>query len=481
MISNLILLISLNLITVIIASVYISLYQLKFLNLILNIIVFNISLLLWLFFDSSTVNYQFLIQYNWFNNFNLNYLFGIDGFSLPLILLTTFLFPFYFLTLWDETNTDLKLQLICFILIEIFIIITFSSLDLFIFFIFFESTLIPMFLLVGTWGNPIRKIKAAYMFFLFTFVGSLFLLFNIFYLYIQYGTLNYYILLNSQIPFYSQVIIWLCFFLPFAIKTPIWPFHIWIPETHVEAPTSGSMLLAGIILKLGTYGFLRFLIPISPDANLYFLPLSLTILCSGLIITSLITIIQVDLKRIIAYSSVTHMTFVVIGIITFNLYSIQGSIILMVAHGLTSVALFFIVGCLYKRTHTRLIQYYSGVVQLMPIYSIFIFLFCIANFGMPITFNFIGEFLILCGIIQNNIIIAIIVSIGLFCSLIYSIYFLNRLLFGNIKLNYIKCYTDLTRLEVYTILPLLILTILFGCYPNLLLSIINTTTKIYLF
>jgi proton-translocating NADH-quinone oxidoreductase chain M len=480
MIIILILIICLNILIIIVTPSYITARQLKPINLSLNISIFNFSLLIWFFFDNSTINYQFLFNISWFEKVNLLYLFGIDGFSLPLIILTTFLFPFYFITMINERNLNYRIQLIYFLLIELFIIITFTSLDLFLFFIFFESTLIPMFLLVGTWGSQLRKIKAAYLFFLFTFIGSLFILFNLFYLFSQYGTLNYYNLLNSQISFHSQIIIWCCFFLPFSIKTPLFPFHIWLPETHVEAPTSGSMLLAGLLLKLGTYGFLRFLVPLCPDANLYFQPFSFTLLCVGLIFTSLITIIQTDLKRIIAYSSITHMTFTVLGILTFNFQTLQGSMVLMLAHGLTSISLFYLVGILYKRTHTRLLIYYGGVAQLMPVYSIFIFIFCLANFGMPLTFNFIGEFLIFCGLIQNNLFLALLVSSGLFCSLIYSMYFINRLLFGNLKLNYIKSYSDLTRLEVYTLLPLLIYIIILGCYPNSILQLLNSTIKLYL-
>jgi len=472
MLKSLILLISFNFL--LLATPFVTIYQLKNINLVYNIFIFVFSLFLWFLFDNSSINYQYLI------NFRFLGLFGLDGFSLCLVILTTFSFPFYFITLFEDKSTNKK-QLFYFILIELFLILTFSSLDIFAFFIFFESTLIPMFLIIGTWGSRFRKIKAAYLFFLFTFVGSLTILFNLFYLFSQYGTINYYSLLNTQIPFYSQLIIWCCFFLPFCIKAPLFPFHILLPEAHVEAPTSGSMLIAGILLKLGTYGFLRFLVPLCPDANLYFQPFSFTILCTGLLFTSLITIIQIDLKRIIAYSSVTHMTFLVIGILVFNFQSLQGSIILMLAHGFTSTALFYLVGCLYKRTHTRILIYYSGIAQLMPIFSFFIFIFCIANFGMPLTFNFIGEFLIFCGVVQNNLFLAIIVIIGLFCSLIYSMYFLNRLIFGNMKLNYINCYEDLKKIEIYTLLPLLVITVIFGCYPNVILSILSSTIKIYLF
>jgi proton-translocating NADH-quinone oxidoreductase chain M len=338
-----------------------------------------------------------------------------------------------------------------------------------------------MFLLIGGWGNNVRKIKASYYFFIYTFFGSIFLLFNLLFLFSQYGTLNYVILINLPIPFSTQLLVWVNFFLPFAIKAPLFPFHVWLPEAHVESPTSGSIIIASILLKLGTYGMLRFLVPLCPDANLFFLPLVYTFLLVGLLYTSLTTIRQTDLKRLIAYSSIAHMTYATIGLVTFNYYSLQGAILLMIAHGFTSTGLFFIVGIIYKRSHTRILNYYSGIVSIMPLFTIFLFLFCVANFSLPITFNFIGEFLILIGIIQQNFFVGVFSTLSIFLSLIYSMWFFNRLGFGNLKLNYISLYVDISRQEVYILIPVTILMFFFGIFPNLIISSLDITIKLNLF
>jgi proton-translocating NADH-quinone oxidoreductase chain M len=447
--------------------------EIKFITLSLNLLIFALSLLLWLFFDNNIIYYQYVL---FIKNDYLHLFFGIDGYSLFIVLLTTFIFPICILTSWDE-NVNNKSHLLYLLLIELFTLLTFTALDLFIFFISFEGTLIPMFLLIGGWGHNTRKIKASYYFFLYTFFGSLFILFNLLFIFTQYGTLNYFSLLNLNISFSNQLLIWICFFIPFAIKAPIFPFHIWIPEAHVEAPTNGSILLASLILKLGTYGILRFLLPLCPDANLYFLPITYALLLVGLLYTSITTIRQTDLKRIIAYSSVAHMTYVLLGLITYNYQSTQGAFLLMLAHGFTSTGLFFLVGVIYKRTHTRLLNYYGGVVSIMPLYTLFLFIFCAANFSLPITFNFIGEFLILIGLINQNVFVGLFATISIFLSLIYSMWFFNKLSFGNLKLNYVSIFTDLTRQELYIITPLVFFTFLFGIFPNLILNSLDTTLQ----
>jgi proton-translocating NADH-quinone oxidoreductase chain M len=462
-------------------SLKFKLNTIKIFTLSLNIAIFVLSLLLWLYYDNTAPSYQFLLIYNTMRlNFgSINVFFGIDGYSLFIILLTTLIFPVCIITSW-ENEKEIKFRLLCLLLIEFFLIVTFSSLNIFLFFIAFEAVLIPMFIIIGLWGSNVRRIKASYYFFIYTFFGSIFILFAILFLYTQYGTLNYYTLRHLDISFSNQIVLWICLFLPFAIKAPIFPFHVWLPEAHVEAPTDGSILLASLMLKLGIYGMLRFLIPLCPDANIYFLPISYTILLVGLVYTSITTLRQTDLKRIIAYSSVAHMTYVVLGIITYNYQSIQGAVVLMLAHGLTSAGLFFLIGTIYNRTHTRLLNYYSGVVSVMPLFTVFIFLFCVANFSLPLTFNFIGEFIIILGLFQQNLFVAIFSTISIFLSLLYSMWFFNRISFANLQLNYIIVYTDLSRRELYILILLSILMFLFGVVPNLILQTIDITVKLHM-
>jgi len=294
---------------------------------------------------------------------------------------------------------------------------------------------------------------------------------------VELGTTNYYTLVTFSLPLHLQYIIWIGLFIPFTIKIPVLPFHIWLPEAHVEASTSGSIILAALLLKLGLYGILRFLIPICPDINLYFLPLSWTIILISLLYVSLTTLRQVDLKRIIAYSSITHMNFATLGLLLYNYQTIQGTIIIIISHGFVSIALFAIIGILYERTHTRLINYFGGLIILIPLYSFFLIFFSIANFGLPLTFNFIGEFLIIIGLINQSFFLLFLSSISLFFSIVYSMWFINRILFGNLKLNYIKSYYDLTRLECYFLVPLFFLTLVFGCYPGCFLKTFDITIR----
>jgi NADH-quinone oxidoreductase subunit M len=458
------------------SNLKLNLKEIKILTLIFSLSIFNLSLFLWLFFENNNIFPQFLFNFQFFQFFNLTFFIGIDGYSLFLILLTTFIIPICILVSWHMQSL-IKKHLLCFLYIELFLIIAFSSLDLFLFFIAFEGILIPIFLLVGIWGHQIQKIKAAYYFFIYTFIGSIFILFAILILYIEFGSLNYYILQTIILPFQSQLIIWICLFIPFLIKIPVFPVHIWLPEAHVEAPTSGSIILAALLLKLGVYGILRFLITICFDANFYFLPFSYTLLTLSLIYTALTTLRQVDLKRIIAYSSITHINYATLGILTFSYYTIQGGIILIIAHGFISTGLFFLIGILYDRTHTRLIEYYSGLVILIPLYTFYLFIFCLANFGLPLTFNFIGEFLILIGIVYYNLFIVIFIVSGIFLSLVYTIWIFNRLSFGNLKINFIKNYIDLTRREFLICFPLFFLSFFFGIFPNLVLYPLDVVIK----
>lgn len=436
----------------------------------ISVINFIISILLWIKFDYSTSKFQFLKEFSWIPFSNMTISLGIDGISLFFILLTTFLIPLCILTSWDSITNYLKEYMICFLLLETLLITIFSVLDIVLFYIFFESVLIPMFIIIGIWGSRERKIHAAYLLFLYTLIGSLFMLIAIIFIYYQTGTTDIQVLLATHFDRNLQLILWLAFFASFAIKIPMVPFHIWLPEAHVEAPTAGSILLAGILLKLGGYGFLRFSIPMFPEASIYFTPLIYTMSVIAIIYTSLTTLRQIDLKRIIAYSSVAHMNFVTIGIFTLNIQGIEGSILLMLSHGIVSSALFLCVGILYDRHKTRLIKYYSGVAQVMPLFAIIFLLFTMANISLPGTSSFVGEFLVLIGAFQSNPSIAFFATTGIILGAAYSVWLYNRVAFGNLKIDYITKFVDLNQRELYIFLPFIVLVLLMGIYPDIFLS-----------
>ena len=345
--------------------------QMKVVALTVSLINFLLSLNLWIFFDNSTSKFQFVTQLDWFEFLNMQWYIGIDGISLFFIILTTFLVPVCLLISWSSITHLVKEFLVAFLFLETFMIAVFCMLDLILFYVFFESVLIPMFLIIGVWGSRERKIRAAYQFFLYTLIGSLFMLLAILLIYFQVGTTDLQVLMTTEFSERRQFFLWLAFFLSFAVKVPMIPFHIWLPEAHVEAPTSGSVILAGILLKLGTYGFLRFSIPLFPEATVYFTPLIYTLSVLGIIYASFTTLRQIDLKKIIAYSSVAHMGFVTLGLFSLNTQGIEGAILLMLSHGFVASALFLCIGILYDRTHTRLIRYYGGLVQTMPLFSFF--------------------------------------------------------------------------------------------------------------
>nr|WCH57839.1 NADH dehydrogenase subunit 4 [Hypnea edeniana] len=433
------------------------------------------SLLLWLQFDSNTPFFQFVSTFVWFPSLNFYYVIGVDGISIFFILLTTFLIPVCILISWSSVKYNTKDYLICFLLLEFFLVQVFSVLDILLFYIYFESVLIPMFLIIGVWGSRQRKIRAAYQFFLYTLLGSLLMLLGILIIYFQTGSTDFHILWYSGFSETKQVILWLAFFASFAIKIPMIPFHIWLPEAHAEAPTAGSVILAGILLKMGGYGFLRFSLPMFPWASIYFSPLVFTLSVIAVIYASLTTLRQVDLKKIIAYSSVSHMGFVTIGIFSLNLQGLEGSIFLMLSHGLVSSALFFCVGVLYDRYKTRIIKYYTGLVQVMPIYGTFLLFFTFANIGFPGTSSFIGEILVLLGAFQINTVLTFFSSLGMILGAAYSIWLFNRISFGSVKLNYLSTYQDISRREFFILVPLTILVIWMGVYPNSFLSDIHSS------
>lgn len=419
--------------------------------------------------DSLWFKYQLISQISYF--LNIQYIFGLDGISILLINLTTFLIPVCILINIVSISYRFKEYVLMLFLLEILLINTFSILNLFFFYVFFESVLIPMFIIIGIWGSRQRKIHAAYQFFLYTFFGSVFMLISIIVIYLHVGTTTYEILLFSDFDTIYQKFLWFAIFFSFAIKVPMIPVHIWLPEAHVEAPTAGSVLLAGILLKLGTYGILRFLIPIFLLGTYYFLPLAYTLCIIAIIYGSLTTLHQIDLKKIIAYSSIVHMNFALIGLFSLNLEGIQGSIFLMLSHGVVSGALFLCVGSLYDRYHTRIIKYYSGIVLAMPVFSVFFLIFTLANIAFPGTSSFVGEFLIFLGIFQENTTIGFLSAFGVILSACYSIWLYNRVIFRNIKLNSLFKFRDLKKTERFIFYPLLFFVFLMGIYPKIFLDL----------
>lgn len=444
---------------------------------IMKIFAFSFSLLtllesiwLWLLFDESTSKFQFMVSYQWLESYNISATLGVDGISLFLILLTTLLIPLCLLVSWESVKHSVKEYLICFLILESLLILIFSVLDLVLFYVFFESVLIPMFIIIGVWGSRERKVRAAYMLFLYTLLGSLFMLVAIICIYFEAGTTDLQTLLITDFDERRQLLLWLAFFASFAVKVPMVPFHIWLPEAHVEAPTAGSVLLAGVLLKLGGYGFIRFSLPLFPEASVYFTPLVFTLSVIAIIYSSLTTLRQIDLKRIIAYSSVAHMNFVTIGIFSQNIQGLQGSMMLMLSHGVVSSALFMCIGVLYDRHKTRLIKYYGGVVQIMPVFATIFLVFTMANLSLPATSSFVGEFLVLIGAFSSNTLVAFLATTGIITGAAYSLWLYNRVVFGNLKVTYIDHFYDITRRELFTFTPLLILTIYMGIYPSIFLD-----------
>ena len=431
---------------------------------------FLLSLMMWMSFDNSSSRFQFVEAYNWIESSNIIFYLGVDGISLFFILLTTLLIPICLLASWDAIKFNEKEYFIAFLAMEALVIAVFCVLDIILFYVFFESVLIPMFIIIGVWGSRERRIRAAYMFFLYTLLGSVLMLLAILYIYYQVGTTDYQILLTTTFDPEVQKLLWLAFFASFAVKVPMLPVHIWLPEAHVEAPTAGSVILAGILLKLGSYGFLRFSLPLFPYASVYFTPLIYAFACVAVIYTSLTAIRQTDLKRIIAYASVAHMNLVLIGMFVYNLQGLEGSILQQLSHGLVSGALFLCVGVIYDRHHTRLVKYYSGLAHTMPIYIAIFMFFSMANIALPGTSSFVGEFLILAGAFQTNTTVCVLSATGMILGGGYSLWLFNRVAFGNIKVQYMGAFSDVDKREFATLLPLIILTLVMGIYPEIFLD-----------
>nr|QWK44971.1 NADH dehydrogenase subunit 4 [Protohalopteris sp.] len=436
-------------------------------------IVFVLSLFLWVGFDQSTPKFQFVVFNLWLPISNINPILGVDGISLFFILLTTLIFPICILASWFSVRTDVKFYLICFLIMELVLILVFTCLDIFFFYIFFEIVLIPMFLVIGLWGSRQRKIRAAYLFFLYTLLGSLFMLIGVVYIYRLVGSTNYIVLSFIDFSFYDQKWLWLLFFASFAVKVPMLPFHLWLPEAHVEAPTAGSVILAGILLKLGSYGFLRFSLGLFPLASVYYAPIVYSLSLIGVVYTSLTAIRQTDFKRLIAYTSVAHMNLVIIGLFTGTAIGVEAALFQSLSHGFVSSALFLIIGILYDRWHSRIISYYGGLVYTMPLFIILFLFFTLANLGLPCTSSFVGEFLLLVSIFDSNTTVGFFSATSMILSGAYALWLFNRVAYGNIKTSGV----DLTLREFIILLPLVLGTLTMGLYPNIFFEPMHATVS----
>ena len=447
----------------------------KYVALFTSIVNFLISLYLWSAFDNSSSNFQFVEESVWLTGF-VNYKVGIDGISILFVVLTTFITPLCILSVNNSVKVRLRDFLIAILIMESFMIGVFCALDLVIFYLFFEAGLIPMFLIIGIWGGP-KRVYSAFKFFLYTLLGSVLMLVAIISIYWISGTTDVIKLYELGIDAKYQNLLWLAFFSSFAVKTPMWPVHTWLPDAHVEAPTAGSVLLAAILLKMAGYGFIRFSLGLFPIASEIFTPLIYTLSVIAIILTSLIALMQEDMKKLIAYSSVAHMGFVTLGIFTIQQQGIEGSIIQMISHGLVSAALFLCVGVVYDRMHSRMISDYGGIVAIIPKYSILFMLFTLAALGLPGTSGFIGEFLILMGVFKDNFLVAVLASLGVILGAAYMLWLYKRVVFGKLVNEDLKSMIDLNKSEYFILACLAVPTLFFGFYPDPLINTIEVSVK----
>ena len=424
---------------------------------------FVVSLFIWTGFDNSQAGFQFVEKHAWLDS-GISYHMGVDGISMLFVILTTFLMPLCILASWDAIEKRVKAYMIAFLILETLMIGVFCALDIVLFYVFFEAGLIPMFIIIGVWGGK-RRVYASFKFFLYTLAGSVLMLLAIMAMFFQSGTTDIPTLLTHNFPASMQTWLWLAFFASFAVKMPMWPVHTWLPDAHVEAPTAGSVILAGILLKMGGYGFLRFSLPMFPEASAMFAPLVFTLSVVAIIYTSLVALMQEDMKKLIAYSSVAHMGFVTMGIFAMNQEGVQGAIFQMLSHGLVSGALFLCVGVIYDRMHTREIDAYGGLVNNMPKYATVFLIFTMANVGLPGTSGFIGEFLTMLGVFKVNTWVAFFSATGVILSAAYALWLYRRVIFGALTKDSLKNLLDLSTREKAIVYPLVVLVIFFGVYP----------------
>jgi NADH-quinone oxidoreductase subunit M len=425
---------------------------------------FGLSVILWFGFERGTAEFQYLERFEWIPDFNIAYRMGVDGISMPFVLLSTLLTPLCILASWDAIKVRVKEYMIAFLVLETLMVGMFCALDFLVFYVFFEGVLIPMFLIIGIWGGE-RRVYSAFKFFLYTLAGSVLMLLAILAIYYQTGTTDIEFLLTTTLPAGMQTWLWLAFFASFAVKVPMWPVHTWLPDAHVEAPTAGSVILAGVLLKMGGYGFLRFSLPMLPLASADFAILIYVLSVVAVIYTSLVALAQEDMKKLIAYSSVAHMGFVTVGIFTVTQQGIEGAMIQMLSHGVVSAALFLVVGVIYDRMHTRLIERYGGLVERMPAYAAVFMVFMLASAGMPGTSGFVGEFLVLVGAFQANTWVALLCATGMVLGAAYMLYLYRRVIFGKLTKQDLRSILDLNWREMAVFAPLVAIVFWMGIYP----------------
>lgn len=455
-----------------------TLANVRFAALATTLVTFLLALVAWARFDTGTAEFQLVETHAWIAE-NITFKLGVDGFSMPFVLLTAFLMPFCILASWETITTRVKEYMVAFLVLETLMIGVFVALDLFLFYIFFEAVLIPMFLIIGVWGGK-RRIYASFKFFLYTLLGSVLMLLAMIAMYFTAGTSDIERLLAFGFDPSLQTWLWIAFFASFAVKMPMWPVHTWLPDAHVEAPTAGSVILAGILLKMGGYGFVRFSLPMFPDASVDFAPLVFALSVIAIIYTSLVALMQEDIKKLIAYSSVAHMGFVTMGIFSMTPQGIEGAMFQMVSHGLISGALFLCVGVIYDRLHTREIAAFGGLTQRMPIYAVLFLTFTMANVGLPGTSGFVGEFLTMVGAFQANFWVAFFAAFGVILSAAYALWLYWRVMNGPLDPQAkpaLAAMPDLTRREMAMLIPLAVLVIYYGVQPQPILDAFAAPTQ----
>ena len=430
-----------------------------------SLIVFALSLLLWTRFDGSSAGFQFVESVNWLPSIGITYKMGVDGISVLFVLLSTALTPICILASWDSIQTRVREFMLAFLVLETMMVGMFCALDFVVFYIFFEGVLIPMYLIIGVWGGP-RRVYAAFKFFLYTLAGSVLMLLALLAMWFVAGSTDITVLLKTSFPVAMQSWLFLAFFASFAVKVPMWPVHTWLPDAHVEAPTAGSVILAGVLLKMGAYGFLRFSVPMLPNASAHFAPFIFTLSVVAVIYTSLVALAQTDMKKLIAYSSVAHMGVVTMGIFTFNAQGVSGALFQMLSHGVVSAALFLCVGVVYDRIHSRDIARYGGLADRMPSYALVFMLFTMASVGLPGTAGFAGEILVLIGTFKVNFWLSLLGGTGMILGAAYMLYLYRRVVFGALTKDDLKTILDLSPREIAVFAPLVILTLWMGIAPS---------------
>jgi len=439
-----------------------------------SLLVLVLSLVLWVQFDPSDAGFQFNERVTWMPEYKVGYSMGVDGISILFVLLSTVLTPICILASWDSIQTRVREFMISFLVLETMMVGMFCATDFVVFYMFFEGVLIPMYLIIGVWGGP-RRVYAAVKFFLYTLTGSVLMLLALIAMWLQAGTTDIATLMHTMFPAGMQTWLFLALFASFSVKVPMWPVHTWLPDAHVEAPTAGSVILAGVLLKMGAYGFLRFSVPMLPDASAYFAPFMFTLSVVAVIYASLVALAQEDMKKLVAYSSVAHMGVVTIGIFTFNVQGMSGALFQMLSHGVVSAALFLIVGVVYDRIHSREISRYGGLADRMPGYALVFMLFMMATMGLPGTSGFIGEFLVIIGSLQVNFWLSLLGGMGMILGAAYMLYLYRRVIFGRLTREDLRHILDLSPREWAVFVPLIVLTLWMGVYPSSFTSYFDAT------